>query len=455
MLRLPAAALHGTFLQAYALLTKLASKIGWDELLRARSDVFVMEEEYRKAKEAEETKRKSVTIETIKQVQETRRLSALEEAKQTFDSNPAASEQNGSMYRHNQPEEAAALSNGDPTNTEVPEIESQHKPTENGHVPYTAEITTDKDEHEKEQEALEDKETATMDQSVAVPDQNDEEKEAVEDTEAATLDQTQVVPDQNEVDVADEIANINDSNLVQESDSKATEIKSADTDDNDSNAPSGVVTPSSAHGEEKELQNSMSKNAKKNQKKKNKKKNKNKKLTVSPGEANGNANLDEVPSPSTPEEDTPVTPSVISPTEGDITANGKLDVNSEEFAEIDITSSEPATVEVPRSTENEEATPETFENGVVEEPSAVESNFEVVDESDQAVPAEVTDLEPAMDINTNGSVEPSDLQGLKVPLESSGSGLGIQSSEEVREPAEASKQVGNVGKLGMNNDMAR
>jgi hypothetical protein len=416
-----------------------------------------MEEEYRKAKEAEETKRKSVTIETIKQVQETRRLSALEEAKQTFDSNPAASEQNGSMYRHNQPEEAAALSNGDPTNTEVPEIESQHKPTENGHVPSTAEITTDKEEHEKEQEILEGKETATMDQTEAVPEQNEEEKkETVEDTEAATLDQAQVVPDQNEVDVADEIAIINDSNHVQESDSKATEIKSADTDDNDSNVPSGVVTPSSTHtGEEKELQNSMSKNAKKNQKKKNKKKNKNKKLTVSPGEANGNANLDEVPSPSTPEEDTPITPSVISPTEGDITANGKLDVESEEFAEIDITSSEPATVEVPQSTENEEATPEALENGVEEEPSAVESNFEAVDESDQAVPAEVTDLEPAMDINTNGSVEPSDFEALKVPIENSGSGLGIQNSEAVREPAEASKQVRNVRNLGMDNEMAR
>lgn len=447
-MRLPAAALHGTFLQAYALLTKLASKIGWDELLRARSDVFVMEEEYRKAKEAEETKRKSVTIETIKQVQETRRLSALEEAKQTLDSNPTASEPNGSMYRHNQPEDAAPLSNGNPTNTEVSENESQHKPTENGYVPSTAEITTAKDEYEKEQGALEDKNTATMNQTVAVPDQNEVEKQAADDTEAANLDQAQVVPDQNEVDVADDVVDINDSNHVQESDSKATEIKSADTDDNDSNVPSGVVTPSSAHtGEEKELQNTMSKNAKKNQKKKNKKKNKNKKLTVSPGEANGNANLDEVPSPSTPEEDTPVTPSVISPTEGDVTTNGKLDVNSEEFAEIDITSSEPATVEIPRSTENEEATPETLGTGFKEEPPAVESNFEAVNESGQAV--------PAMDINTNGSVEPSDLQGLKAPIDNSGSGLGIQSSEAVREPAEASKQVGNVGKLGMQHEMAK
>lgn len=47
LLRLPAPALRGTFASAYAILTKLVSKIGWDELLRCRSEVFVMEEEYR------------------------------------------------------------------------------------------------------------------------------------------------------------------------------------------------------------------------------------------------------------------------------------------------------------------------------------------------------------------------------------------------------------------------
>ncbi|PWN29175.1 chaps-domain-containing protein [Jaminaea rosea] len=47
LLRLPAPALRGTFAKAYALLSTLVSKIGWDELLRCRSAVFVMEEEYR------------------------------------------------------------------------------------------------------------------------------------------------------------------------------------------------------------------------------------------------------------------------------------------------------------------------------------------------------------------------------------------------------------------------
>lgn len=47
MLRLPAPGLRGTFAKAYALLALLVSKIGWDELLKTRSVVFVMEEEYR------------------------------------------------------------------------------------------------------------------------------------------------------------------------------------------------------------------------------------------------------------------------------------------------------------------------------------------------------------------------------------------------------------------------
>lgn len=50
LLSLPAPALRGTFKEAYRLLAKLVSVIGWDELLRARGHVFVMEEEYRQSK---------------------------------------------------------------------------------------------------------------------------------------------------------------------------------------------------------------------------------------------------------------------------------------------------------------------------------------------------------------------------------------------------------------------
>ncbi|KAK9719239.1 bud site selection protein, variant 2 [Basidiobolus ranarum] len=53
LVRLPAPSLRGTFAAAYNILTLLVSKIGWDELLRCRSTVFVMEEEYRLQKAQE------------------------------------------------------------------------------------------------------------------------------------------------------------------------------------------------------------------------------------------------------------------------------------------------------------------------------------------------------------------------------------------------------------------
>ncbi|THH26900.1 hypothetical protein EUX98_g7293 [Antrodiella citrinella] len=55
LLRLPAPGLRGTWARAYSLLTRLVSKIGWDELLKTRSVVFVMEEEYRAQKATVDT----------------------------------------------------------------------------------------------------------------------------------------------------------------------------------------------------------------------------------------------------------------------------------------------------------------------------------------------------------------------------------------------------------------
>lgn len=49
--KLHAAGYKGTFLKAYRLLTEITSKIGWDQLLKVRSQVFVMEEEYRSEKQ--------------------------------------------------------------------------------------------------------------------------------------------------------------------------------------------------------------------------------------------------------------------------------------------------------------------------------------------------------------------------------------------------------------------
>ncbi|KAG2220815.1 hypothetical protein INT45_004476 [Circinella minor] len=66
LLRLPAPALHGTFAKAYSLLTRLAARIGWDDLLKCRSGVFVMEEEYRILKAKEEERKTSFSHQSLK-----------------------------------------------------------------------------------------------------------------------------------------------------------------------------------------------------------------------------------------------------------------------------------------------------------------------------------------------------------------------------------------------------
>ena len=57
--KLHAAGYRGTFLKAYSLLTEITAKIGWDQLLRIRSQVFVMEEEYRSEKQTSFTQQPS------------------------------------------------------------------------------------------------------------------------------------------------------------------------------------------------------------------------------------------------------------------------------------------------------------------------------------------------------------------------------------------------------------
>jgi Chs5-Arf1p-binding protein BUD7/BCH1 len=51
LLNLRAAAYRGTFKHAYSILTEMTAKIGWDQLLKIRSSVFVMEDEYRTEKQ--------------------------------------------------------------------------------------------------------------------------------------------------------------------------------------------------------------------------------------------------------------------------------------------------------------------------------------------------------------------------------------------------------------------
>ena len=55
--RLAAGNYKGTFHKAYMLLTQITKKIGWDQLLKTRSQVFVMEEEYRAEKQTAPTEK--------------------------------------------------------------------------------------------------------------------------------------------------------------------------------------------------------------------------------------------------------------------------------------------------------------------------------------------------------------------------------------------------------------
>jgi hypothetical protein len=62
LLGLRGATYKGTFKKAYSILTEMTAKIGWDQLLKVRSNVFVMEEEYRSERHpAEDGKRNPST----------------------------------------------------------------------------------------------------------------------------------------------------------------------------------------------------------------------------------------------------------------------------------------------------------------------------------------------------------------------------------------------------------
>ncbi|KAJ3143095.1 hypothetical protein HK100_011394 [Physocladia obscura] len=68
--RLPALSLRGTFSSAYALLIQIVGETGWDELLKFRSRVFVMEEEYRIHRAITEEARKEEIENDLEEVEE-------------------------------------------------------------------------------------------------------------------------------------------------------------------------------------------------------------------------------------------------------------------------------------------------------------------------------------------------------------------------------------------------
>lgn len=59
--KLSASTFKGTFEKAYGLLTEITKKIGWDQLLKIRSQIFVMEEEYRHERQGS-TQRPASTV---------------------------------------------------------------------------------------------------------------------------------------------------------------------------------------------------------------------------------------------------------------------------------------------------------------------------------------------------------------------------------------------------------
>ncbi|EDU51270.1 bud site selection protein 7 [Pyrenophora tritici-repentis Pt-1C-BFP] len=64
--KLHAAGFKGTFLKAYILLTEITKKIGWDQLLKIRSQVFVMEEEYRHEKTTQQPHSRSASTTALR-----------------------------------------------------------------------------------------------------------------------------------------------------------------------------------------------------------------------------------------------------------------------------------------------------------------------------------------------------------------------------------------------------
>lgn len=66
LLGLRAAAYRGTFKQAYRILTEMTAKIGWDQLLKIRSNVFVMEDEYRTEKQGTAQSKRSPSLDGLR-----------------------------------------------------------------------------------------------------------------------------------------------------------------------------------------------------------------------------------------------------------------------------------------------------------------------------------------------------------------------------------------------------
>ncbi|KAG1455068.1 hypothetical protein G6F55_007280 [Rhizopus delemar] len=129
--RLPAPALHGTFAKAYSLLTRLASKIGWDDLLKCRSQVFVMEEEYRMQKAKEDVEKSSASVNAEQQSESNGNVS---KAKDVENSEVSAKEQSDEEKRESEKSVDELAENMETVDLDNDE-EKEHAPIQVPHTP--------------------------------------------------------------------------------------------------------------------------------------------------------------------------------------------------------------------------------------------------------------------------------------------------------------------------------
>lgn len=129
--RLPAPALHGTFAKAYSLLTRLASKIGWDDLLKCRSQVFVMEEEYRMQKAKEDVEKSSASVDAEQQSESNGNVS---KAKDVENSEVSAKKQSDEEKRESEKSVDELAENMETVDLDNDE-EKEHAPIQVPHTP--------------------------------------------------------------------------------------------------------------------------------------------------------------------------------------------------------------------------------------------------------------------------------------------------------------------------------
>jgi tetratricopeptide (TPR) repeat protein len=118
--KLHAAGFKGTFLKAYMLLTEVTKKIGWDQLLKIRSQVFVMEEEYRNEKQTAphgQTTSRNASVTALRSPSPTPKTNG--EAHGQVEETPSDAEDDAS---NGEPSSSAALTLEKPPHTVASEV---------------------------------------------------------------------------------------------------------------------------------------------------------------------------------------------------------------------------------------------------------------------------------------------------------------------------------------------